>query len=97
LMTRYRPVTVDTPEGDTFEVHLGQPGKPKVYRRVGSSVRKVQDEPTLLRVAQAMREGVDRRRAFQERERKRKQTRTYRFFRWLGRLVGRVWNVLMRR
>lgn len=94
-MTRYRPVVVDTFEGDRFEVHLGQPGKPKVYRRVGSSVRKVTDEETLQRVAVAMREGVDRRKAALERERERKRGRLYRFFRWLGRMAARVWYSLM--
>lgn len=102
-MPRYRPMVVDVPPkdgkpGGTFEVHLGRPGVPKVYRRgsrPGAPIRRVKDEPTLSRVAVAMREGVDRAKAAEEAEAKRKKTLRFKLFRGFGEWLARAWRSFM--
>jgi len=92
----YHPVEVDA-AGETFEIHMGAPGKPRVYRKTkGGTVRRVRnDDPVLMEVAQAFREGVDKKKAAEAREVARKQGRVARFFRWVGALLARLWFSLL--
>jgi hypothetical protein len=90
-MTRhFKPVLVEA-DGELYEIHLGAPGRPRVYRRVGTQHRRVQDgDPILATIAREMRAGVDRRKAAEDAERARRGTRRYRALAYLGRIWYRV-------
>ena len=92
----YHPVEVDA-AGQTFEIHTGNPGKPRVYRKTrGGSLRRVPDtDPVLMEVAKAFRDGVDKKKAAEERELKRKSGRMARLFRWVGALLARMWLAIL--
>ena len=79
----YSPVVVQVGES-LFEVHVG----PRVYRRVGTTLRKVDTaDPVMLDVAKALREGVDRHKAARLAEERRRKGWKYRFGRWLARIL----------
>lgn len=97
----YRPVVVDVPSGihaGTYELHLGRPGAPRVYRRLGNQgLRRVIDPAVHDAVARAY--GYAR--AAARREIARRQRRPYRFGQWLSgliarclRAIGRAWRAV---
>lgn len=89
-MTRYyKPVIVED-GGDIFMIYLGRPGRPRVYRRNGSTERRVEDEATLNRVTRALREGIDRRKATEAAEAARQRTWKVRALRLVGSTWGRL-------
>lgn len=96
-MTRYHPVTVTVPGEGAFEIHMGAPGKPRIYRKAdGGALRRVKnDDPVLVDVATAFREGVDKHKAVADKEDKRRRGRVARFFRWVGGWLARVWYSLL--
>jgi hypothetical protein len=64
----FRPVIVSIPDGEPhagiYEIHLGRPGNPKVYRRLSKgSLHRVSDDPRLAAVASWMKAGVRARQA----------------------------------
>lgn len=91
---RYIPVTVQVTEGEhagTYQVHKGRPGRPRVYRAIGGSLLRLYDgHPALTVVATAMRDGVDRRRAEEQAEWRRRATWHFRIRRWIGGAWARV-------
>jgi hypothetical protein len=101
-MTIYRPVTLQIQEFDdkgepkpkqsVFEIHLGSPGKPKIYRRRRGQLRRVEDGPTLMMVASAFRRTVDAGKATDERMEKRRQKWWYKFFEWCYDLPRRIYE-----
>lgn len=87
----FKPVVVEV-DGDLFEIHLGKPGLPRVYRRKGASRRRVaNDDPVLDAVAVEFRRGVDDRKAAEEAERLRRSTWRYR----VGKRIGRWWAAIV--
>lgn len=96
-MPRYRPVIVDVEDEGTFEIHLGRPGKPRVFRQRTNGVQRVDDDdPVLPKVAKALREGVDARKEFEEEEERKRGRWTYRVGRKIGAWATAVWRFLNR-
>jgi len=94
----YHPIQVDA-AGETFEIHIGNPGKPRVYRKSEKGpIRRVpNNDPILLEVAKAFRKGIDEKKAAEERELARKRGRISRFFRWIGAMLAKAWLSLFPR
>lgn len=96
-MPRYRPVIVDVEDEGTFEIHLGQPGKPRVFRQRSNGVQRVDDDdPVLWKVAEAFKEGIEARRAFEEAEARKRGRWLYLLGRKLGAWALDAWLFLNR-
>ncbi len=101
-MKTYRPITIAIQELDAngdpkpktsiFEIHLGKPGKPLVYRRRRGQLTKVphDDAKTLRMVADAFRRSVDAGKVSDERRERIKKTWWYRLLRWFRDLPDRL-------
>ena len=101
-MKTYRPITIAIQELDAngepkpktsiFEIHLGRPGKPLVYRRRRGQLTKVppDDAKTLRMVADALRRSTDAAKVADERREKSRKRWWYRFFVWCHGLPDRL-------
>lgn len=96
-MPRYRAAIVEV-EDELYQIHLGDPGRPRVYRVAKNSdtVRRVRDGETLNKVAVAFKEQYEARKRAIEQEKQRKQKLWPRFLRWIGRLVARLKSLFKR-
>jgi len=95
-----RPVVVDVVGADgkttTYHVHKGsRPGLPLIYRWSNDHAVRVKyrdrNDPEVVAIAKALREGVDKRKAAEAYEKKRRAGWWFRFTRWFGRLFGKAW------
>lgn len=103
-MKVYRPVTLQIQELDAngepkpkpsvFEVHLGSPGKPRIYRRRRGQLRRVKDGKTLMMVADALRRTVDAGKATDARMEARRNKWWYKLFVWCYDLPRRALDAL---
>lgn len=99
-----RPVTLsiqevdangkDKPKQSVFEIHLGQPGEPRVYRRRAGQLRRVKDEDTLWMVAKAFRRSTDASKNTDELMNKRRAKWWYKMFEWFYDLPRRIMDSL---
>jgi len=96
----FRPVLVEVDEGEhrgLYEVHLGRPGKPRVYQRVGKQgLRRTLNPEVLAAVATTFGKRLAEQKARQVAEKKRRATWHYRARVWVGRTVARLWAWLRR-
>lgn len=87
-MARGATVVVD---GHAYEIHFGRPGRPAIYRRHGTTMRRVSaDDPVLKKVAVAYKRQVEEKKAAKIEEAERRTTLRYRVFRWIGRTLARA-------
>lgn len=99
-VTIYRPVTIAIQELDAngdpkpktsiFEIHIGSPGKPRVYRLRRGSHRRVNDAKTLRMVADAFSRGTKAAKATDERMARRRKRWWYRLLQWFHGLPNRL-------
>jgi hypothetical protein len=88
---------------EVFQIHLGAPGRPRVYRVANGVQRRVSDnDPILQDVAVAFREAVEQSKLARElagvrvaKERARRKRLLPRFFRRLGALIARTFHILL--
>ena len=97
----FRPVLIEVEQGEhrgLYELHLGRPGKPRVYQRIGKQgLRRVLNPPAIDAVAETFGKRIAEQKARQIAEKKRRAKWHYRARRWVGRMAARVWAWLSRR
>ena len=87
----YRPYRLNV-DGADYDIELGRPGKPRIYRvhATGSRVRVPDtDQKTLERIAHALRHDVDQRKAAEAREAAIRAS-------WINRTLRRIARPLQR-
>lgn len=85
-----KPVIVEA-GGEIYVIYLGKPGRPRVYRRVGTTERRVaDDDPALAEIARAMKAGVEERKRAEAETEAHRKTMRYRVLRWWGRVLARI-------
>jgi hypothetical protein len=97
----FRPVLVEVESGEQrglYEIHLGRPGKPRVYQRIGNQgLRRVLNPAALEAVAMTFGKRLATLKERQIAEKARRAKWHYRARLWVGRTVARLWAWLRRR
>ena len=89
---RSRAVVLEV-ENVQYEIHLGRPGRPKIYRRVGAfgNLRRVtEQDPVLPKIAVEFRRQVD------STKKRDLRWQMARFRHWIRRLLARIGRLLAR-